>query len=329
MKELKTANKPYFSIIIPIYNREKFLKKCLESVQCQEFENFECILIDDGSTDSSLEICEKMEDERFKVISQLNKGVSSARNRGLEIAVGEYIIFIDSDDYVSSNHLKILVDNLLNNEFDIIFNEIKIIRAGHEEESDFGKFLLSELVVSNYESIKLCLLENGFEGYLVNKIFKNKLVQKQNIRFNENIRWGEDLLFTIEYLLIVEKATKIINQPTYHYVFHDKNATAIGNQMNHRLFSLLETNQILYDKLSSLSKEFEELTYQRLFLYTLLVYYKSKKFKYSNEVMKKLLIKIKSEKKRGFMVIANLDKPNVVKIKNLIIYLEILVKNVS
>ena len=96
------------SIIVPIYNREKDLMKCYKSLINQTYKNLEIILINDGSTDNSLEICQSFEDERIKIIDEENKGVSFARNQGIEAATGKYIIFIDADDYVALNMFEVL-----------------------------------------------------------------------------------------------------------------------------------------------------------------------------------------------------------------------------
>ena len=98
------------SIIIPIYNSEKYLKKCIDSILEQKYNNLEIILINDGSTDNSGKICDRLaiEDKRIKVIHKLNEGVSIARNKGLEMAKGEYIFFIDSDDYIDENIISLL-----------------------------------------------------------------------------------------------------------------------------------------------------------------------------------------------------------------------------
>ena len=102
------------SIIIPIYNSEKYLKKCIDSILEQKYNNLEIILINDGSTDNSGKICDRLaiEDKRIKVIHKLNEGVSIARNKGLEMAKGEYIFFIDSDDYIDENTLSVNVNRL-------------------------------------------------------------------------------------------------------------------------------------------------------------------------------------------------------------------------
>ena len=117
---------PFFSIIIPVYNVEKYLDRCLESVLKQEFNDYEIILVDDGSTDTSSYICDSYkQSEKVTVIHKDNGGLSSARNCGLDISKGEYIFFVDSDDYICPGTLKILYDNLSRTNVDVIkFNYI-------------------------------------------------------------------------------------------------------------------------------------------------------------------------------------------------------------
>ena len=118
------------SIIIPIYNSEKYLKKCIDSILEQKYNNLEIILINDGSTDNSGKICDSLaiEDKRIKVIHKLNEGVSIARNKGLEMAKGEYIFFIDSDDYIDENIIKDMIS--YSRDYDIVKVSYKFIENG-------------------------------------------------------------------------------------------------------------------------------------------------------------------------------------------------------
>ena len=116
-----TEKNPVISIIVPVYNVEKYLDRCIQSILVQSFKKFELVLINDGSTDNSLKICQKYreEDNRIVLISQPNKGLSAARNTGLENIHGEYVCFIDSDDFVEKNYLRSLYNNLEKNKADI------------------------------------------------------------------------------------------------------------------------------------------------------------------------------------------------------------------
>ena len=119
------------SIIVPIYNAEKFLNKCIKSILKQTFENFELILVNDGSTDKSLDICNKYakSDKRIKVINKKNEGSVLARKRGIKEAKGDYVIFVDADDWISINALEVINEEINNNNADVIvFNYYKVLK---------------------------------------------------------------------------------------------------------------------------------------------------------------------------------------------------------
>ena len=114
-------NKEKITIVVPIYNAEKYLERCIKSILDQTYENLEIILVNDGSTDKSLEICEKFkaEDNRIIIINKENGGVSSARNKGIDAATGKFIIFIDADDYIEKEMFEVLEEDLFKNNVDI------------------------------------------------------------------------------------------------------------------------------------------------------------------------------------------------------------------
>jgi len=119
-----------FSVIVPVYNVEQYLDKCLASILGQTYKDFECIVVDDGSPDNSSAIIDKYvkQDQRFKVIHQKNMGVSAARNAGLAIAQGDYITFVDSDDYISNEYLEKFALKIANTDADIVICGLKILK---------------------------------------------------------------------------------------------------------------------------------------------------------------------------------------------------------
>ncbi len=206
------------SIIIPIYNSEKYLKTCVNSILNQTYKNIEVILIDDGSTDESRKICEKLKnkDNRIKFIFQSNGGPSVARNNGISQAKGKYIFFCDSDDYIDSNVIEILVKNekkcQLNGVYHYIENKkIKKLKKYKKEEYDRKKFL-----------------NNIFNGTILGTswgfLFDKEITK--NIKFNENTNCMEDTIFLIEYIKTA-KIDKIIYNDLayYHYVSNDNSIT--------------------------------------------------------------------------------------------------------
>ena len=189
------------SIIIPIYNSEKYLKDCLDSIVTTNKDNVEIILIDDGSTDNSYKICREYQksDNRIILKHQTNSGVSTARNIGLDIANGKYITFVDSDDILDNNWESIL-DEINENDIYFCSNKIKHIKTKDE--------LVKAIV--GYNDEKICLA--GPFSKIINKNF----LDMNKIRFNEKIINGEDLIFNLK-CLIKSDNFKIINNSFYNY----------------------------------------------------------------------------------------------------------------
>ena len=207
------------TIIIPIYNTEKYLDKCLESVRNQTYEDIEIVMIDDGSTDKSNDIAKKYVDvdRRFKLISQKNKGVSAARNKGLDISKGDYILFVDSDDWIEPHMVEILVR-------DINKYKVNIVCCQSDRDKIFtgteSKLWDKDLAIRKF------LVHKEINGSLVNKLFKKILIGKT--RFSESIKYGEDALFLWENLLNVSSIF-IIPDILYHVTLHDDSASGGGN----------------------------------------------------------------------------------------------------
>lgn len=207
------------SIIMPIYNSEKFLDRAIQSVLNQSWKKFELLLIDDGSTDDSYSICTSYstKDKRVKVFKKTNQGVSSARNFGLSQASGEYISFIDSDDAYSPNYLESLI-NGQKNEYDLTV--CGIIR-NNEEKNCFSLELKSKEEINNKI---IDLLNSGLFNSPVNKLYKNSIIKINNIKFNEQSSMGEDYLFNLDYLDCSSNC-RFINQAEYIYYIQNQSIT--------------------------------------------------------------------------------------------------------
>ena len=202
---------PKISIIVPVYNVENYLKNCIDSILNQTFKDFELILVNDGSTDNSLNICEdyKSIDDRIKIVNKKNGGLSSARNAGLDIATGEYIGFIDSDDYIHPQMYEILYNE--------IKNEADISMCDFEKVYEFDKKLLGSNFVSDYEIEILNneealskLAEKNEVTYVVawNKLYKKELFK--DIKFKEGIIHEDEyiihrLLYQVNKLIYVKE----------------------------------------------------------------------------------------------------------------------------
>lgn len=210
---------PDVSIIVPIYNVEKYLRRCIDSILSQTFISFELLLIDDGSTDASGAICDEyaLVDRRIHVTHQINRGVSAARNVGLDKSVGKYVCFVDSDDWVTSDYLATLMEQVQG--FDVLFFGFFL---RYNDESSMSLSLRRQCAVNEIEKeqlmLSLCKNDIGYNvlGYAFDKIFRRNLIEKYNLRFDENICLGEDEIFALAYCLKAQYL-KVIPDVLYYY----------------------------------------------------------------------------------------------------------------
>ena len=190
----------HISVIIPIYNAENCLDRCIQSIISQTYTNFELILIDDGSSDNSLNICKKYakENKQIVVISQKNHGVSSARNLGIKTAKNEWITFIDADDYVERDYIECLCENITD-EKTLIIQGLKQVNIKGEE---IKKIEFENTTLTDTEIQKAFDEHEIFEyGYTVAKLYNLNIIKKHDIKFDEQISYSEDMLFMLEYIL--------------------------------------------------------------------------------------------------------------------------------
>ena len=248
---------PTFSIIVPVYNTEQFLDKCVSSILAQTYNDFELILVDDGSPDSCPQMCDKyaQNDSRIKVIHKKNGGVSSARNCGIDAAKGTYLWFVDSDDYIEPVSLQRLfeVQNSHNAEL-YVFNNRSVCELSTENINDFFR--------KYYFTYAL-----GFEPW--NKFYKRDIIKANNLLFDTQEKIGEDLLFNINYYKAVlsngKKDIYFIGEDYYHYVERDNSAMNAASKG--RIYQQLR----LFDKiLKSMSGVLSEESLSYLFILHLL-----------------------------------------------------------
>ncbi len=198
------------SVIVPVYKAEKWLHRCVDSILAQTMKDFELLLIDDGSPDKSGEICDEYaaKDSRIRVFHKENGGVSSARNLGLDNVLGKYIIFIDSDDWVSVNYIQDLykykdVDALIYQGHISVKND-KIVSINSFDEKEYvGENFIDFFSIPVY-------------GFSWGKIFSSDIVLRNNIRFNENLTLWEDNIFVYEYISYVNKV-RFVSEVNYFY----------------------------------------------------------------------------------------------------------------
>lgn len=190
---------PLFSFIIPVYNVEPYLRKCLDSILRQKIDNWEALLIDDGSVDESGTICDEYaaRDGRFKVFHKANGGVSSARNVGLENACGEWIWFVDPDDWIAADSLKILSETIKKNDCDTIFFGIDYI----DESGAVIGIENRDLILNKTKEETITAADYPLPNYLLSR----SLVEFFKLRFSNGIHMGEDLEFQYKYLMICNR----------------------------------------------------------------------------------------------------------------------------
>ncbi|MDR0911886.1 MAG: glycosyltransferase [Methanobrevibacter sp.] len=193
LEKLKTDIKPKVSVIIPVYNREKYLKKCLDSVVNQTLKHIEIICVNDGSTDNSLKILEKYanEDSRIKILNQENQGQSVARNNGMLIAKGEYIGFVDSDDWIDLNFYEILFTEAKDKNADIVRTTYKESFTNNEKDPELNQLLKKKK--NNNEFLN----PNDHSIAIWNAIYRKEFIETNNIYFLKELRTLEDFSFTI------------------------------------------------------------------------------------------------------------------------------------
>ncbi len=227
---------PLISVIIPVYNTEKYLGACLDSLLAQTHESLEIILVDDGSSDSSPQICDAYaeKDARVKVIHKENAGVSSARNTAIEAATGDYIGFVDSDDIVAPHTFETLLSSLVKSDSDVSVCRLARFFDGQEEEklSSASPFSGEILVMSSLEALSDLLRGTHFYGSLCDKLFKAELVKGAKLR--EDIFIAEDFLFTIGALL---KATRICFSDVTLYFYRTRETSATHSSYSEKQIS--------------------------------------------------------------------------------------------
>lgn len=206
------------SIIVPVYNTEQYLSRCINSVLNQSFTDFELLLIDDGSTDNSGAIYDAYaeKDNRVRAFHKENGGVSSARNRGLQEATGEWVCFVDSDDELLPDRLQVLVNG--------ISEEVDMVMAGYEmydenEKLTYSVESRSERIISGELAAKEMFSPSDYwyEGYICAKMFRRSIVESSNLHFAEEIYYNEDRLFSVGFICAMERKVYYTTVPVYKY----------------------------------------------------------------------------------------------------------------
>ena len=217
---------PLVSIVIPIYNTATDLARCIESVRRQTYPNLEILLVNDGSSDTSLPICQMYArvDGRIAVLNRPNAGVSAARNAAIAQAKGEFLQFVDSDDYLAPQATEKLVEKAVGNQCDLVISHYYRVRG---EAVTVHGFLETDRVLSQEEFARHLMDEPAsfYYGVMWNKLYRTGLIHTHDIRCSEELNWSEDFLFNLHYIRYAQRFCAL-REPVYYYVKNKHSLTA-------------------------------------------------------------------------------------------------------
>ena len=286
------------SVVVPVYNVEDVLHFCIDSILNQTYSDFELLLVDDGSTDKSGDICDQYarKDTRIRVFHKENGGVSSARNLGIDNANGEYICFIDSDDYVNSEFLDSLIKTkTLYPHCDNVWCCFSTVSSPGGNPVNSNKIKMEEEYIEFSRRQIMTLHDNWLDAGPVCKLYQKEIIDENKIRFNESISLGEDLIFNFEYLDKTNGQIIVKNAPLYYYV--QMNCESLSTKYYPDLFEIYKhNNKIMWSYIDSwgCDDEQKQLFYNScFFLYERVLentYHKDSdcvnRIRYNNEILK-------------------------------------------
>ena len=235
------------SIIVPVYNVAGYLHRCFNSILEQKFTDFELIIVEDGSNDCSLSICREYQnnDNRIRVYTQSHSGVSSARNRGLSYASGEYVTFIDADDWLDDDMFSTLIN--ISDSY-----SCDLVACNYYVNDSFNPKIcqnepLTVLAIDEAITMSFDLEPHTFSANCWNKLFRGDVIRKNKLQFDKTITIGEDFVFLVRYLMMTKRDIMFIDSPKYHYFLNEKGA--ISMKFNEKKVSVIEAHQILRELL--------------------------------------------------------------------------------
>lgn len=244
---------PLVSIIVPVYNGERTIERCLRSIQNQSYSNIEVLVADDGSTDHSAAVIQRYasEDARFHYIKKENTGVSDSRNLAMSLASGEYLQFVDCDDWIVKQATESFVKTAMNYGCDMVISDYyrvigrRILEKGHIP----GSAVITKMKYAEY------MMEapaNFYFGVLWNKFFRADIIRRFKLACSAELDWCEDFLFNLEYLQYVGKVG-VITRPLYYYV--KTKGSLVDTQVNFQ--QSIRTRRILFDYYKELYKSID------------------------------------------------------------------------
>lgn len=278
----------FLSIIVPVYNAELYISKCIESIISQPSSNIELLLVNDGSLDGSVDICEKYakNDSRIKVLHKNNGGVGSARNYGINSACGKYITFIDSDDWVTENYCETIQKEISDTDL-LVFSSVRYTSNVNKTYINFENRLTNELIeIQN----NIYYLKQGnkykcdYWGYPWNKVYKRDIIQAKRLKFNTDLSFREDEIFNWEYAQHIT-SIKIINNVLYYYRILKTGLTSKEKDLNSVDWINMYTNLIKvrpnYISNTMLLEDLNFDIFNQMFMATYSLYKENKRWNYS------------------------------------------------
>lgn len=253
---------PLISVIVPVYKVENVLHYCIESILRQKWKDFELVLVDDGSPDKSGEICDEYakKDERIKVIHKQNEGVSVARNTGFDNAEGEYIVCVDSDDYVDECYLQDFIDVITEHP------DAEMVWCGFSTVKDYNKNIIQNVryddsgkLIKTDASKIMTLHKKWLDASPCTKLYSKKIIRSNNLYMDKDMSLGEDLLFNFSYIdKCKNKNIYITNKCTYYYVRTEKES--LDNKYRPDLFDIyIHINDKMLQYITSWNVDSEQL----------------------------------------------------------------------
>ena len=229
---------PLISVIVPVYNVEQYLPSCLDSILGSTYTNWECLLVDDGSTDRSGIICDRYaaSDARFRVFHKENGGVSSARNKALENMNGEWLMFLDSDDEILASAMQNLLTAAMNSGSDMSMGNYVSVRSKGDDIHSNTYPTPRTMSFEDVLTLFFVYPRGRFQGYLANRIMKASVVRDNHLRFREDIYYKEDGLFLVQYLLYSKKDVPFITDVTYLYKIREGSAMVAASRRYNRKY---------------------------------------------------------------------------------------------
>lgn len=254
------SNRTDVSIIVPVYNAQATLERCIDSVLKQTYTNFELLLVDDGSKDDSGKICDAYacRDERIMVIHKANSGVSDSRNQAMEAAHGQYLQFLDSDDWLTPESTGLMLRAAKENQCDMViadFYRVKNDRVAHKGD-------IKEAGLLTREDFAMYMMENPadfYYGVLWNKLYRRDIIEKHRLRMDSKISWCEDFMFNLEYMRHME-SVYVLPVPVYYYVKTKGSLVSQGASIS----KTLEMKQQVFEYYNQFYQEvFDEEVYEK------------------------------------------------------------------